>query len=200
MADHRPTPVVPVEIVTERLLLRPMWEADADAMIDAIDESRRELTRWMAWAPSMRTPDDALNMAARVRLRWDAAEDFGIGIFRQSDGRFLGGTGLHRPIWQVPSLEIGYWMRTSEVGKGYVREAVTALTRVGFGQMGLRRVAITCADTNVRSQRVAESVGYAYEGRLRNDDRLPGGELRDTLVYALIDTDETVATLLQGDD
>lgn len=183
-------------MLTERLLLRPVRESDAEVVIEAIEESRNELNPWMAWAPSMQTTEDAHVMARRLRQNWEAGEDFGIGIFLRDGERFLGGTGLHRPNWRVPSLEIGYWMRTSEVRKSYVREAVTGLTRVGFGQLGLRRMAITCAATNVRSRRVAESVGYKLEGRLRNDDRLPNGELRDTLVYSLIETDDAVGRIL----
>jgi RimJ/RimL family protein N-acetyltransferase len=195
--DDVPTP--PREILTERLLLLPAQESDAEAVFGAIDESRTELEAWMAWTPHVRASEDLRRRAPQVRENWDARTDFGISIFRREDGRFLGGTGMHDPNWDVPSLSIGYWMRTSETGKGYVREAVTALTRVGFGQLGLRRMVITCAATNTRSRRVAESVGYHLEGRLRNDERLPNGDLRDTLVYSLIDSDDVVRELLAGE-
>lgn len=198
MTEHHDVPEIPREIYTERLLLRPIRESDAGAVIEAIDESRTELDAWMAWAPSMREPDDVRRFAKRVRQGWESNENFGLGIFRRDEGRFLGGTGLHQPNWAVPSLEIGYWMRTSEVGKGYVREAVIGLTRLGFGQLGVRRMAITCAATNVRSRRVAESTGFTLEGRLRNQDRLPNGELRDTLVFSVIDSDEVVRQILRG--
>jgi RimJ/RimL family protein N-acetyltransferase len=45
---------------------------------------------------------------------------------------------------------------------------------------------------------VAEAVGYQLEATLRNHDRMPSGDLRDTLVFSLIDTDQTVRTLLAG--
>ncbi len=192
-------PTIPSHIETDRLTLRPPRESGAEAIIEAIAESRAELGPWMAWAPSMRESGHAREFIRRTQGNWAAGEDFGFSIVRREDGRLLGGTGLHAPNWAVPSLEIGYWMRTSEVGKGYVREAVTALTRVGFGQLGLRRMAITCAATNARSRRVAEAVGYRLEACLRNEDRLPDGSLRDTLVYSLIDTDEVVERLLGSD-
>jgi RimJ/RimL family protein N-acetyltransferase len=193
-------PQIPDRIETERLVLRPVREADAEALIEAIDESRTELTEWMAWAPSMRTVDDAREFCRRVERAWDEpdGDDFVLGMFLRGSGRFLGGTGYHRASWDIPSLDIGYWMRTSEAGKGYVREAVAALTRVGFEQLGLKRMVITCASTNDRSRRVAEAVGYQLEATLRNHDRMPSGDLRDTLVFSLIDTDQTVRTLLAG--
>ena len=184
----------PTTIETARLLLRPPKLDDAEAVIAAIEESRAELERWMEWAPSMRTVDDARRWAQRVIDAWDDphGEDFTVGIFRREDGRYLGAAGYHRARWTVPAAEIGYWLRTSETGNGYMREAVTAMTRVAFGTLGLRRLVITCASTNTRSRRVAEAIGFHLEGTLRNDDRLPDGSLRDTLVFSLIDTDDAV--------
>jgi ribosomal-protein-serine acetyltransferase len=192
-------PAIPERVLTDRLELRAYTESDAPAIIEAIEESRRELTEWMIWAPRMRTIDDARSFIRQtVELRADGA-DFSFGIFLRESGRYLGGTGFHRPNWVGPAIEIGYWMRTSEVGKGYVREAVTGLTRLGFGELGMKRMVITCASTNTRSRRVAEAVGYQLEGKLRNADRLPNGELRDTLVFSLIDTDDATRRILAGD-
>ena len=187
---------VPQEIVTERLLLRSYRPADAEAVIGAIDESRPELEAWMDWVPHMRQAEDATKFVVNASKARDAGTDFAFGIFLRDGGRYLGGTGFHRPNWRVPSLEIGYWMRSSEVGKGYVREAVIGLTRVGFGHLGLRRIEIRCDAENARSRRVAESVGYVLEGRLRNEDRTVAGELRDTLVFSLIDRDDIARELV----
>lgn len=187
---------VPHEILTDRLLLRSYKPSDAEGLIEAIDTSRTELEAWMDWVPHMRQTEDAMKFVANASKARDAGTDFAFGMFLRDEGRFLGGTGFHRPKWRVPSLEIGYWMRTSEVGKGYVREAVIALTQVGFGQLGLRRMEIRCDAENARSRRVAESVGYVLEGRLRNEDRTPAGEMRDTLVFSLIDSDDIARDLV----
>lgn len=187
---------VPHEILTERLLLRSYRPSDAESLIEAIDSSRTELEAWMDWVPHMRQIEDATKFVVNASKARDAGTDFTFGMFLRDEGRFLGGTGFHRPRWRVPSLEIGYWMRSSEVGKGYVREAVIGLTRVGFGQLGLRRMEIRCDAENARSRRVAESAGYMLEGRLRHEDRTPAGELRDTLVFSLIDSDDIARDLL----
>jgi RimJ/RimL family protein N-acetyltransferase len=88
--------------------------------------------------------------------------------------------------WAVPRFEIGYWVRRSCKGKGYVTEAVQALVQLAFKKLGAERVEIHCSHLNEPSQRVAERCGFALEGRLRNHKREPDGELRDTLVYALV--------------
>ena len=79
--------------------------------------------------------------------------DFGAGELRDADGqlvrlrpqslavlrhlaanpgRLVGKGGFHTINWDVPKLEIGYWVRTSMAGQGLCTEAVTAL--VDFAQ------------------------------------------------------------------
>jgi RimJ/RimL family protein N-acetyltransferase len=108
----------------------------------------------------------------------------------------VGATGLHRMDWSVPRFEIGYWIRRSFEGKGYVSEAVRALTRLAFEALGAERVEIHCGHRNLHSQRVAERCGFVLEGRLRNHRREATGELRDTLVYALLPSDPAAAAIL----
>jgi RimJ/RimL family protein N-acetyltransferase len=74
--------------------------------------------------------------------------------------------------------------------------AVRGLQRVAFGMLGARRVVISCDKSNIWSIRVAEGVGCQLEGRLRNEDWLPSGELGNTRLYSTIDTDEAVRRLI----
>ncbi len=83
-------------------------------------------------------------------------------------------------------FEIGYWIRTSETGKGYITEAVNALTVYGFGELKADRIFIRCDDRNPASARVAEKAGYQLEGIMRNDSLANDGSLRSTRLYARI--------------
>ena len=90
---------------------------------------------------------------------------------------------MHPRDWSVPSFEIGYWLRSSTVGKGYITEAVEALTQAAFQHLHAERIIIRCDSRNVRSARVAERAGYTLEATLRRDARAPDGSLRDTLQF-----------------
>jgi RimJ/RimL family protein N-acetyltransferase len=92
---------------------------------------------------------------------------------------------MHHIEWSVPRFEIGYWCRTSLAGRGYIREAVTALTWMAFETLGAARVEVRMDTQNERSWRVAERLGFQLEGVLRSDARANDGQLRDTRVYAL---------------
>jgi RimJ/RimL family protein N-acetyltransferase len=117
--------------------------------------------------------------AARFRKR----EDFAILLWDRETEQFVGGSGLHPRDWNVPSFEIGYWVRSSYEGKGYITETVEALTRAAFEHLRAERIIIRCDARNLRSARVAERAGYTLEATMRRDARAPDGSLRDTLQF-----------------
>ena len=110
-------------------------------------------------------------------------------LFRKADGLFVGGSGLHRIDWSVPRFEIGYWVRLSLQGQGYVTEAVNRITIFTFDVLGAQRIEIRCDARNTRSAAVAQRAGYTLEARMRHERRDVYGELCDTLVFAKIAAD-----------
>jgi RimJ/RimL family protein N-acetyltransferase len=151
----------------------------------------------MPWAREWPTVEQTEERARQSRASFVGRVDLPMFMFlRGQPAVAVGGTGLHRMDWSVPRFEIGYWVRRSFEGKGYVSEAVRALTRLAFGTLGAERVEIHCGHRNLRSQLVAERCGFVLEGRLRNQRRENTGELRDTLVYALTPSDPATAAIL----
>jgi RimJ/RimL family protein N-acetyltransferase len=195
MSEQRPD--VPREILTERLRLHQYREEDAELVFEAIEESRAELERWMPWASFIRDAQQLRDDMPRSLEAWDRGEDYGYTIRRREDDRLLGSINYQDPNWAIPRFDLGYWMRTSETGKGYVSEAVRGLVRVAFGRLDATRVQIACDENNTRSVRVAEACGFQYEGRMRHDHRMPNDELISGVYYSLIDTDEAVRRLLE---
>lgn len=56
MTTHPPRddPRLPDEIRTERLILRPYMPEDAEALFEAVEETRERLREWMRWADGFR--------------------------------------------------------------------------------------------------------------------------------------------------
>lgn len=183
-ARHQSLIPVPGEIRSDRLLLRPLQEGDAGQVFAAIEESREHLAPWLSWPPSIQHLDDARDLCLRWAARWTLRDDLGLGMFSLPDGRFLGATGMHDPNWALRSFEIGYWLRPSAVGAGYVTEAVQLQTVMAFETLEARRVEIRCDPNNLQSRRVPERLGYLLEGHLRDAWLDPLGNVRDTLIFA----------------
>src|SRR5579859_2831788 len=174
----------PDHFETERLLVRCPRPGDGSALYGAVEASQPELNRWMPWSYNY-----TLN-AAEVFVRGAQAEflrreNLPLSIFRKTDGLYLGGTGLHDIVWNVPRFEIGYWLRTDCTGEGYMTEAVIALTDFCRAHFQARRMTIRCDSLNERSRRVAERAGYTLESITHHDRRgLDDNTLRDTLTFA----------------
>lgn len=176
-------------IRTERLLLRCKSPADAPALKAAIDRNLDHLRPWMPWA--MNEPSEVGEIVDRIRrfrAAFDRDEDYALGIFDPTGERVLGGTGMHLHD-EGRTFEIGYWMDKDHTGRGLTTEAVAAQCRLAFEVHGVRRVEIRCDPENTPSARIPEKLGFKREGVLRQQDRSPAGEPRDTVVWALVPDD-----------
>jgi len=183
----------PLELTTERLILRSPCAGDAQQLAEAIEESLETLRPWMPWADHVPTLAEARENCSRAAQDFRDGKDFRLHLFVKDPLTFVGGSGLHRVDWSVPKLEIGYWIRKSCAGRGYITEAVGAITRFALEDLGANRVEIRTSAKNLGSRRVAERLGFLLEGILRNDCRNTDGTLRDTCVYSMIKAADQLA-------
>jgi RimJ/RimL family protein N-acetyltransferase len=125
--------VLPTEISTPRLLLRPWRDADL-APFAALNADARVMEHFPA--PLGRAESDAA--AARIRSHLDA-HGFGlwaVEVIGQTP--FVGYTGLSRPRFDAhftPCVEIGRRLAATHWGHGYATEAARAVLRVAFEQL-----------------------------------------------------------------
>ena len=89
---------------------------------------------------------------------------------------------LHR---KHRGCEIGYWLTESATGKGLMRRAVSALIDDAIVRFGTHRFEIGTATENRASCRVAESLGFTYEGTLRDNYSIKG-KFFDIAIYSLL--------------
>lgn len=186
---NEPDPILldfPDQFETERLLIRAPRPGDGAEVNTALVESLDALRPWMPWAQSTPTAEETEADIRQVALDFKARKDLRLHLYRKDDGLFVGSSGLHQIDWSVPRFEIGYWVRTSLQGQGYITEAAKAITAFAFEVLKAERVEIRCDARNSRSAAVAERAGYALEARLRHYDRDVSGVLSDTLIYAML--------------
>ncbi len=178
---------IPYSFDTERLTIRGPLPGDGRRLREAVLESQEELKPWMPWAVTVQTEEEYEARAREGQAKFLSREDLWLQLYLKGTDTLIGGSGLHRIDWSVPSVEIGYWVRTKYGGKGYITEAVAAITDLAFRVVQAERVFIKMDAKNVRSAAVPQRLGFTYEGTLRHDTRDHiTGELRDTMVYSKI--------------
>ena len=153
---------------TERLTLRP-GTADDLAVIQEI-RAKPDVAQWMPDRPESYV-DFVLGAGRRDMLA--------TMVVVELDGVVVGHLYLHvEDAWAQAEVreqavgqqaEIGWCLDPSVQGQGYATEAVRALVRLCFEQLGVRRlVAVAFAD-NAASQAVMRKVGMRLEAVLRQE-------------------------------
>ena len=179
---------VPERIETGRLVLRCPRPGDGPAINAAVCATLDVLRPWLPWAQQAPKPEESEIYCRRQQAKFLLREDLVMFIYETgsegSEGPILGATGFHNIDWAARSFEIGYWRRTGLEGLGIVSEAVTALARMAFDHLGAQRLEIRMDDDNERSRKLAERVGFTFEGLLRSNSLTPQGVQRSTRVYA----------------
>lgn len=187
MSNKQHRTLIPLfdELSGKRVIVRPYRQGDGPALFEAVEESREHIRPWLPWGDQHQSVEDSQDYVTQCMAKWLLRENLSLGIWEKETGRCLGGTGLHPHSWEARHFEIGYWLRLSAEGRGYMTEAVRLLTEYAFTDLKTNRLVIRCDERNERSAAVPQRLGYVCEALRRNDMLAPDGSLRNTLVFVL---------------
>ncbi|MCU0865104.1 MAG: GNAT family N-acetyltransferase [Planctomycetes bacterium] len=176
-------------LLDDFVCVRPWRPDDAEALHRVAEESLRTVSPWISWLDPIRSLADSQRWIADSGELWSAASQYRFGIFDAEDPHhLLGGIGLNHlnPTHRIANL--GYWVRTSTVGRGIATRASLLVARFGLTELGLGRIEIITATDNAASHRVAEKVGAVFEGVQRNRLRMHGAWI-PARMYSLVPED-----------
>ncbi|MGW1835522.1 GNAT family N-acetyltransferase [Streptomyces sp. NPDC002067] len=153
----------PVELITDRLVLRLWCPAEAAAVIDN--------TASPFWADGFPAEGDRVIAGLLEQDPGRLDERYGQRLIIERDtGLMVGSIGLFRPPGEG-ALEIGYGIVASRRGRGYATEAAGAFARFALTAPGVHTVFADAALANPASVRVLEKAGFrrwsAEEGMAR---------------------------------
>ena len=174
---------LPERIETERLVLRNRTLVDAEAIFDFA--SRPEVS-YPAGFPPVKTLSDEIYYLEHILPERNQKDNLpaGYGIVVKGTDTVIGSVDFnHRHEDDV--LDIGYTLHPDYWGRGYVPEATCALIDLGFKDLGLHKIELTCFSYNGQSQRVAEKLGFTLEARIR-DRKDAQGNRCDSFIYGLL--------------
>jgi len=178
---------IPTTITTERLFLRPYTPSDAQAYYQMLQQNWDHLYEFMpAILVNARNAQDIAAVFEWHHEEWQKRSLFILGIWHRSSHEYLGEVYLANADWDVPCIEIGYFLIQSATGHGYATEAARAVIRMAFEAMHVERVELQCTADNTASARVAERCGFTFEGRLRERSHKKDGGRVDRLWYGLL--------------
>lgn len=163
-------------IETERLILRPLTMADAEAIFVWCSDT--DVNRYMTY-PIYTSVEQVYEWLARM----DTDQSILLfGIERKADGLLIGSGSIS---WKAEesAMNLGYNLRSDCWGQGYATEAARAILNAGR-QLGYHEFIACHAVENVGSAKVIERCGFAFdhEGEYSKYD---GSETFPALYYRL---------------
>lgn len=143
------------EIRTERLLLRPVCTADAEATFRYAGDA--DLTRYMIFFPKEDVEETRRFLEeAEAEWRKDDPDYYEFAVLL--DGVQIGGVSL----WLDPDHtegELGWLLCREYQGKGYALESAAALRDFALHTLHLQKLIAQCDARNAPSARLMEKLG-----------------------------------------
>lgn len=164
----------------------PVRLADAGALARLVSDNIGHLQPFMPKVASL----DSLAATEQYLLYAEQARASGTilewHIF--SNERLCGAIRLNHIEPEHGKASVGYFLGEKFQGSGLATASVRAVLQYAFERLELNRIELRCASDNVASQRVAERLGFSWEGLLRQAEKIDGAYL-DHFIYALLRED-----------
>ena len=164
-----------MEFITERLILRPWKDADAESLFEyAKDQRVGPIAGW----PAHTSVENSLDIIIGVV---SAEETYAVCL--KEDNRAIGSIGLFPPALSHTAareneVEVGYWIGVPFWGKGYIPEAVREMQRHAFEDLSCRAMWCAYYDGNEKSKRCMEKCGFVYHHTEENKPCALMGDIR----------------------
>lgn len=166
--------------------LIPVRQCDAAALAALVADNHDHLRTFMPKVTGLGMLEAAQQYLDYVVGLGGDGDLFEWHIF--SGERLCGAIRLNHIERDNHKASISYYIGEQHQGNGLATSSVRAALRFAFERLGMNRIELKCASDNVASQRVAERLGFAWEGLLRQAELVDGVYL-DHFVYGLLRDD-----------
>lgn len=173
------------EVITKRLILRPLKPSDYSNWFDCWVNGLPSQNRWDSGPKSSRQCSKAIFMKLIFKHKKLANDDdyYWFGVFERKSGNLIGGIDFDiftRSAHQF--CNFGYVIYNRHWGQGYGQEAAAAGLRIGFKQLKLNRLEAAINLDNRKSIRLVKAIGMKREG-IKKRYWFEDGKWVDHLIY-----------------
>ena len=171
-----------MNILTERLMLRPVAAGDVEAVFSFAGDA--DNARYMMFLPYASKEEVCKAIKSSLR-EWEKPDPKRRDFILEYNKTAIGEITLYFE-GEPGEAEIGWILHPDHQRRGYTYEAVTALMAYARENWGVRRVFACCDSENEASRRLMEKLGMRLKSMSggRHNRSMPGQE-RIELVYEM---------------
>lgn len=176
-----------VVIETDRLILRLPEESDAQDITDNINN--KEVVKWLSVVPYPYGKKDALEFISSCHKNAKAKKvtNYNFVIELKSEHKVIGGASIMDIDFNVNKAELGCWLGEKYWRQHYMEEAFRAMINYAFSTLKLNKLYGTAFDSNPRSPKMLEKLGFRKEGILRQETKCRStGDIHDVVYLDLL--------------
>lgn len=167
-----------IKIQTDRLSLLPI---EMKYVPDIFREFTSEITTYMSPTPpaNISETEDFITSSAEGLK---SGNNLQLVILDRETQEFLGCAGLHEVDGDHP--EMGVWLKKSAHGKGFGREAMTAIKKWADENLDYKYILYPVVAKNIPSRKIPESLGGTIAREY--DEKIQGGNLHHFVEFRIL--------------
>ncbi len=155
------------QLITPRLLLRAIYQSDAQLVHRNLCDSQTVLYSNAAESPSLEKVEQMIekweqDFKKQQGIRW--------GITIKRENAVIGSCGYKKFNKKHKRAEIGYEIFANYRRQGFISEALNSIFQFGFEIMGLNRIEATVDCDNFASISLLQKLGFIEEEILQEYD------------------------------
>jgi RimJ/RimL family protein N-acetyltransferase len=181
--------------------LRAWRITDGQRLIEASNDPL--VRRFIPHTPLPRTPEAVSGYLERIQALATSGDRIAWCVADATTDLALGNVALFdiEPPSDQGTAQVGYWAHPDARGRGILSSAVAgaarwSMRRVADGGLGIRRLYLLTAVSNVASQRLAERAGFVRVGTERESAPTADGGWEDNALYDRLRDDPTPPALI----
>lgn len=152
-------------IITERLILRKLTEADVDNIF--LLDSNPDVMKYVGVPPST-SREQSKKMVENILDQYAKNGTGRLAIIEKETNRFIGWSGIKLLTDEVNGFkdvyELGYRFLPEFWGKGYATESAKASLDLGFNQLNVEKIYAYADIENQSSNHILTKLGFENKG------------------------------------
>ena len=159
----------PMEI-SENIFLGELSFEQTESYFQIVQDNRTYFRQWLSWVDTCSTVEGTVSLIEGMLE--EERERIALRLTLLAGYQAIGGIWVYSIDWEVKSCKLGYWVVPKYQGRGLITLGCEKVISLLFKRMGMQYIMIECSLENIRSQLIAQRLGFFKNKVLKNNEWL----------------------------
>ena len=151
----------PFLLLTNDLIIRPLLEQDQQTFEKELRDNINEIHTWLPWMDEKPTIDSINELTQEYYQQAKNKTAYHYSVFKNN--RFIGMCRFYQYNPEKKIVHLGYWSTFNRNNEDYFIDAINALLRYSFKEIGIREIEIPCVVGNFLAEKAAKLLNFKLQ-------------------------------------